>query len=219
MVANFTVVVAKKQTNGKGQRGAVWTSEAGKNLTFSVFVDIYFLPIAYQFYFNCAVALAIYNGLDKLNIPKLSLKWPNDILSANKKIAGVLIENTIRFEKKQAIVGIGLNVNQTEFSTNLNASSLKNSTGIVYNLDEVLQIIITELKLQITRLREKEFLKIHQDFEAVLFRKNKPSTFKNAEGDLFMGFIKGVSNTGKLQLLIEDGVVKEYRLKEVQLLY
>ena len=219
MVADFTVVVAKKQTNGKGQRGAVWTSEAGKNLTFSVFVDISFLPIAYQFYFNCAVALAIYNGLDKLNIPKLSLKWPNDILSANKKIGGVLIENTIKPDKKHAIVGIGLNVNQTEFNTNLNASSLKNSTGIVYNLDEVLQIIITELKLQITRLREKEFLKIHQDFEAVLFRKNKPSTFKNAEGDLFMGFIKGVSDTGKLQLLLEDGVVKEYRLKEVQLLY
>jgi len=213
------VVVAENQTNGKGQRGSVWLTEKGKNLTFSVFVDISFLPVSHHFYFNCAVALAIYNGLNKFNIPQLSLKWPNDILSANKKISGVLIENTIKSDKNHAIVGIGLNVNQTVFENNLNASSLKSITGIVYDLDEVLRVIVEQLKIQIDCLRVNDFDQIHHSFEAVLFRKNKPSTFKNAEGELFMGFIKGVSNTGKLQVLLEDDVVKEYRLKEVRLLY
>ncbi|MDG2433324.1 biotin--[acetyl-CoA-carboxylase] ligase, partial [Flavobacterium sp.] len=83
---NFTVVTAENQTKGKGQMGSIWDSETGKNLTMSVFVKETILDINHIFTLNIAVALAIYTALETVNIPALSIKWPNDIMSYNFKI-------------------------------------------------------------------------------------------------------------------------------------
>ena len=79
LVSDFTVVVAENQTNGRGQLGNIWLSEQAKNLTFSIFLDVSFLPITHQFYLNCAVSVSLFNTLKQLNIPNLNIKWPNDI--------------------------------------------------------------------------------------------------------------------------------------------
>jgi len=115
---DFTVVSANEQTNGRGQMGTVWESEPSKNLMVSVFKKIDCLAIDQQFYVSMASSLAVLKTLKKIQIPNLSVKWPNDILSDNRKICGVLIESIVRKQQLDAIiVGIGLNVNQRVSST------------------------------------------------------------------------------------------------------
>ena len=218
-VEDFTVVVAKHQTKGRGQMGTVWSSQDAKNLTFSVFKRFDNLKLDQHFVISMVASLAVINTLKKLNLPKLSVKWPNDILSANKKICGILIENVIKQNNVAAtVVGIGLNVNQVNFSNLPQASSLLNVTGISYDLDELLQSILKELEILFDLVESNQFKTIKTTYESYLFRKDKPSTFKNEEG-LFSGFIKGVSNEGLLEVLLEDNVLKTFDLKTIKLLY
>ena len=218
-VEDFTVVVAKHQTKGRGQMGTVWSSQDAKNLTFSVFKRFDNLKLDQHFVISMVASLAVINTLKKLNLPKLSVKWPNDILSANKKICGILIENVIKQNNVAAtVVGIGLNVNQVNFSNLPQASSLLNVTGISYDLDELLQSILKELETLFDLVESNHFKTIKTTYESYLFRKDKPSTFKNEEG-LFSGFIKGVSNEGLLEVLLEDNILKTFDLKTIKLLY
>ena len=110
-----TVILADEQTNGRGQRDAVWQSDPGLNLQFSAI----WLPESFfikdQRYLNFAVSIAIQQFLSKKGVEP-QIKWPNDILVGEKKISGVLIENQLQGQRINAcIIGIGLNVNQTEF--------------------------------------------------------------------------------------------------------
>ena len=216
---DYTIVVAVHQTQGRGQMGTVWDSEKGKNLMFSLFKDLSMHDIEFPFYISMAISLAIIKTFNKLNIPDLNIKWPNDILSADKKICGILIENVIKNKLNSTIIGIGVNVNQTEFNNLPKASSLKNITGVHYDLDEILHSIIKHTKYYSLLLQEEKYVKVKTEYERHLFRRNKPSTFKSAEGELFSGFIRGVTKYGKLLVLLEDEVVKKFDLKEIELLY
>jgi BirA family biotin operon repressor/biotin-[acetyl-CoA-carboxylase] ligase len=219
VVADYTIVVTEHQTKGRGQMGTVWNSDKDKNLMFSLFKDLSMHDVEYPFYISMAISLAILKTLKALNIPDLRIKWPNDILSANKKICGILIENVIKNKLNSTIIGIGVNVNQTKFINLPKASSLKNITGIYYNLDEILKSIIKNTKYYSSLLQDEKYDVVKDEYEANLFRKNKPSTFKNTEGVLFSGFIKGVTKYGKLQVVLEDEIVKKFNLKEITLLY
>ncbi|QFZ55560.1 biotin--[acetyl-CoA-carboxylase] ligase [Oceanihabitans sp. IOP_32] len=219
VVCDYTVVTAKYQTNGRGQMGTSWNSEKGKNLMFSMFKDLSKLDVEYPFYISMAVSLAVLKTLKSLNIPKLSVKWPNDILSADKKICGILIENVIKDKLNSTIVGVGINVNQTKFGNLHQASSLKNITGVHYNLDEILKSIIENTKFYSKLLQDGGQEEVKDTYEMNLFRKNKPSTFKNAEGVYFSGFIVGVTRYGELKVLLEDEILKTFDLKEVTLMY
>ena len=218
-VADYTIVMAKKQTYGRGQMGTVWNSDKAKNLTFSVFKDLSIHDVEFPFYISMAISLAIFKAFKTLNIPDLGIKWPNDILSADKKICGILIENVIKNKLNSTIIGIGINVNQIEFAKLPKASSLKNITGIHYNLDEVLHLIIKYTKEYSSLLQNEKYDFVKNEYETNLFRKNKPSTFKDATGVLFSGIIKGVTKYGKLQVILEDEIVKKFDLKEITLMY
>ncbi|WP_298521173.1 biotin--[acetyl-CoA-carboxylase] ligase [uncultured Kordia sp.] len=217
---DFTIITAASQTAGKGQMGTKWDSEKGKNLTFSVFKKVSCLENEEQFYISIATSLAIYKALKHFQIPKLAIKWPNDILSENQKICGILIENVIQNSKMTAaIIGIGLNVNQTDFDINLNASSLKKIRGIHFDLDEVMFHIASQLKKYAALITERSLDVLKEEYESLLFRKDKPSTFQNTNGELFMGFIQGVAENGKLNVLLEDEIMTAFDLKEIKLLY
>lgn len=220
MLTDYTIAVTDNQTSGRGQMGTVWYSETGKNLTASVFVDVSFLEFERQFCISMVACLALIDTLKQFSIPKLKIKWPNDILSENKKICGVLIENIVKQNSLQAtIIGVGLNVNQTQFVNLPQASSLKEITGVHHNLEELLISLIARLKFYFKLLKQDEFFKIKQTYESLLFRKDKPSTFKDSENNQFSGFIKAVSDSGKLQILLEDNELREFDLKEISLLY
>ena len=218
-LTDFTVVVAKHQTNGRGQMGTVWNTQDAKNLTFSVFKRFDSFNLNQQFAISMIVSLSVVSALNKLNIPKVRIKWPNDILSANNKICGILIENIIKqTDVAGSIIGIGLNVNQTDFKDLPQASSLQNITGKHFDLDEVLHLIIEQLKFYFELFDQSGFDNLKALYQSQLFRKDKPSTFSNEEG-LFTGIIKGVTKEGLLKVQIEDLIIKYFDLKAVKLLY
>ncbi|MEX6626112.1 biotin--[acetyl-CoA-carboxylase] ligase [Tenacibaculum salmonis] len=216
---NFTVVVAKKQTLGRGQMNANWNSEEGKSLTFSVFYKFCNLSITDYKYLNYSVSLSVYEAVNSLKLPRLAIKWPNDILSENKKIAGILIENTLSIKNiSSSVIGIGLNVNQNIFSDALpNASSIKNILGKDedIDLDLLLNKVLVSLKEKLERLNKKEYLALEKEYLAVLYKKNVPSMFKTNQNILFMGKIIGVSSIGNLQIELENETLKEFDIKEV----
>ncbi|TMM56087.1 biotin--[acetyl-CoA-carboxylase] ligase [Maribacter algarum] len=217
---DFTVVTAKEQLHGRGQRGAKWESESGKNLTISVLKKFKQFPISNQFMLNVCVSLAVLDTLNGLRIPDLTVKWPNDILSGTSKICGILIENMLNGSQIQtSIIGVGLNVNQQTFNTLSNASSLKLLLGRTLNLEEVLHQVLNNLKTNFLRLEEGLNNELWRRYESKLFRKDKPSTFKDAQGNLFMGFIRKISPQGKLVVELEDAVFQEFDLKEIKLQY
>ena len=217
---DFTVVTAKEQTKGKGQMGSVWTSKAGENLMFSVYKTHLDLKIEDQFVLSVISSLALYKALRFLDLKKLAVKWPNDILAEQQKICGVLIENVIKSDKiKSCIIGIGLNVNQLYFDHLPKAASLKKLTGKHYNLDEILQQILKALDYYFKQFIEVGIDELLKRYNGLLFRKEKPSTFKTIEGYLCVGIIQGVDTYGRLIVLFEDDIEKRFNLKEIQLLY
>ncbi|MFD0862612.1 biotin--[acetyl-CoA-carboxylase] ligase [Sungkyunkwania multivorans] len=217
---DYTVVSALEQIKGRGQIGTSWASEKGKNLTISVLKKIVCLDHSEQFSISMGVSLAIVKALNYFAVPQLKIKWPNDILSANKKICGILIENIIKNgQMNAAVIGIGLNVNQTYFDHLQSASSLKLINGITYSLDEVLHQVMKQLKEYAPLIEDRAFDQLKKEYEENLFRKDKPSTFKNLDGELFMGFIQGVTDTGKLLVKLEDNRIEEFDLKQIKLLY
>ena len=142
------IVVTDYQTSGKGQGKNVWESENGKNLLFSIALDMSFLKAENQFLLTQIVSVTMINVLKKyLPEESLSIKWPNDIYFNNKKIAGILIKNEIRgMMMGTSIIGIGLNVNQTSFDENLpNPISMKMITGNDFELEELLSAISYQL--------------------------------------------------------------------------
>lgn len=214
---NFTVVVTNQQTKGRGQQENSWHSKPFKNLTFSVFSKFKNLDISNQKYLNFAISLAIFEVLNKYNLPKPAIKWPNDILSANKKIAGILVENAIKGTKiKYSILGIGININQTNFvEVNAKVTSLKNETQKDYNLDLVLNEVIVKIEEKMAFINDEKFQLLEKEYLTYLYKKNIPTLFKDRNNVLFMGCIIGVSKEGNLQILVEDAVVKTFGIKEV----
>lgn len=216
---NFTVVMAETQTKGRGQMGAKWESESGKNLIMSILIKDLSLKHEMFFSLNMAISLSVYRVLSRYKIPDLSIKWPNDILSGAKKIAGILIENSVKPDGSfYAIVGLGLNVNQVVFDHLPKASSLKCITGNEFDVDELQQYITDELKKSV--LDSKLMLEAYKsEYEALLYKRHIPAVFQDAEGVKFMGIIQGVDYAGNLMLQREDDAIKCCSAKEAIMVY
>jgi len=210
------VVMAQYQSAGQGQRGSNWQSEKGKNLIISILKKNIKTKVQDQFEINMRISMAVLITLNTFGIPNLSVKWPNDILSDNKKISGVLIQLIVKKEIiKQAIIGIGINVNQTHFNNLPQASSMKSITGTAFDIEALTTELMTQLKhyFDVTNTD-----KLMTEYESVLFRKNKPSTFVNIQGVSFVGTIQGVSKRGMLRVKSEK-VIEEFDLKSIQMIY
>lgn len=220
LVDDFTVAVAEHQTNGRGQIGTQWQSQKAKNLVLSIFKDVSGLDVESHFYLSMAVSLGVYDALKTFQINALKIKWPNDILSEQQKLCGILIENVIKRNQLQSsIIGIGINVNQTLFDGLPNATSMQVISGIHFDLDEVLQEVLKRLKYYFSILDSKQYDILKCAYESHLFRKDKPSTFKEKEGRIFSGYIKGVSDGGHLEVMVEDDILKTFNLKDLKLLF
>jgi len=218
-INDYTVVTAKFQTQGKGQLGTEWESEHSKNLICSVYKKEINIKVQDQFVVSALVSLALIKTLRKVNLSNMHIKWPNDIMSDNKKICGILIENIVKENYiKDTVIGIGLNVNQTIFNNLPNAASIKNLIGTTCSIDEILKDLVKNLKYYFNELDKSSINSIFEKYEDALFRINKPSTFKNLKGEVFSGYIKGVSRLGKLNVMLEDNLVESYDLKEISML-
>lgn len=213
-------VVAFEQTKGKGQRGASWISNAGENLTFSLLYTKINININHRFLLSAAVSLGIIEALGKFEIPELSVKWPNDIMSGKFKIGGILIENILNSEGISAsIIGIGLNVNQLEFSGLPRAGSLQKATGMKYSLDEVLEELLDKIDSRLISISSKNETLVLEEYASVMFRRDVVSTFQLPDGSYLTGIIRGVTTSGLLNMEIEDSVFRTFDLKEVKLMF
>ncbi len=144
---DFFYVYADRQTKGRGQQSNTWQSDCCKNILISIFIQPE-LAVSQQQQLNQIVALSIVKVLEKFNISKVRIKLPNDIMADGRKIAGILIENVIRHQTwKQSIIGIGFNVNQTEFVNLPQATSMKLLTGKDYDREEIITLLMQELKI------------------------------------------------------------------------
>jgi BirA family transcriptional regulator, biotin operon repressor / biotin---[acetyl-CoA-carboxylase] ligase len=217
---NFTVVVANSQLNGRGQMGAIWESEDGKNLTMSVLIKNIDVVVDDIFALNAMISTAIIKGIEVFEIPKLSIKWPNDIMSEDKKIAGILIENALKTDNTiSTVIGIGLNVNQKQFQNLPNASSLFIQTGREFSIDFLLNEIINSIKKYYQFILEKDYQSLWDIYHQNLFKKETIMLFEDSDNNRFTGKIKSVNRQGKLEIMIEDNSVKEYSIKEVKMIY
>lgn len=219
-VEDKTFVWAQSQTNGRGQMGAIWQSKVGNSLTFSLLKRFSTLKIEQQAYLLYAVALAVKKALVALQIPAVSIKWPNDIMSYHKKVGGILIENqTEGTHISMSVIGIGINVNDSQLEGLPQASSLYLSSGVQQNIEEVFKIISEALLAELQVLETAAVSDLKVAYERSLFRKDDVSVFEDPSGKRSNGIIRGVSETG--QLLVEDnhGQITPYQLKQIKLLF
>ena len=215
-----TVVRAANQTAGRGQLGSRWQSSAGENLLLSVILYPNWLEVQAQFYLSMAVALGLSDVVRSLGHSSLGcvIKWPNDIYLAEKKVAGILIQNSLSGLRLQSsIVGIGLNVNQLEFSDDLpNAASLALYLGKNLDLDEVSERLFECLERRYLQLKSGNRASIKAEYEAQLWRRGVASRFvRSADGLEFEGVILGVTAQGLLQVECAS-VVEEFEVKQLR---
>lgn len=215
-----TCVLAKNQLQGRGQRGTTWNAQPGQNLTFSIIYPKPGISPGHQFLLSAAVATTVVNALEQFHLPRLRVKWPNDIMSANFKIGGILIENVITEAKVAAsVIGIGLNVNQQSFSGLPNAGSMSSVSGKEYDLEEVLRLLLQDLEKELQMISDKRSEEILKAYKNRLFRMEVPSTFELPDKTLLTGVISDVSTAGKLIVRCEEGHLREFDLKEIRLLF
>lgn len=209
-----TLVITDDQTAGRGQRGNRWESEPGKNLTFSVILCPRFLAPGQQFGLTQVASLALKEALESVSVPEVGVKWPNDIYSGTRKIAGILIENSIKGNTiDSSVVGIGLNVNQTEFSLTT-ATSVQLQTGRPVDRQHLLGLILENIEAFYLRLRAGAASTIEEKYLSGLKGFQKRALYRDQAG-VFTGKILGVSPVGKL-IMSREGAVKQYDLKEVE---
>ena len=215
-----TIVLANKQINGRGQQGTIWKSIPQQSLTFSLFKRFEGLPTSKISSIAFAVSLGVQNALKNFLIPKVEIKWPNDIMSQSKKVAGILIENQVKQGNiVSSVIGIGINVNEEYFENLPQAISMKLSTGVKYNLDEVLYEVSEAVFSELNSIEISAFSELKSKYETNLFRKESISVFETPDNIRFNGKIKGVTNTGELIVENEDDVLTTYQLKEIKLLF
>lgn len=209
------------QTEGKGQMGNNWQSQNGLNLTFSIYTPYSALSKKQPQHLNIVSSLSVTETLNDLQIPNLSIKWPNDIMSANKKIGGILIENMYQNDVcTGSIVGIGLNVNQEEFDNLPLANSLKNILQKELYLENLLEDLLATFDKNWNVFRPEDFDKWKDSYENQLFKRNVVATFQDSSTKhYFNGIIQGITTTGELQIMLENDQLKCYKLKEIKLLY
>lgn len=214
-VPNYTTITAQFQTNGKGQMGKSWFSEKGKNLICSILINVSDFNTRNQFYLNMAVSLATVSAIENKTMRSFLIKWPNDILSAHKKVAGILIENILFEDKiKHSIVGIGINLNQTEFVGIPDASSLINITKKSFSQELILNEILKQLPYYINYVSRKDFVSLKNMYLLKLYRFERPAMFTNFN-TTFLGKIIDINSEGELVIQTEKNGTKSFGLKEI----
>ncbi len=230
-VLNGSVIMAVEQTHGRGQKKNVWESAPGKNLTFSIILDTGFLPLSKQFQLNQTVCLGILDLLQSYPLSNLSIKWPNDLFVGDKKMGGILIENSISGGRhKHSVIGIGLNINQTHFSgkagnatslllemqheVSLNSSTIQADTPKEeFDLLPILKTLLEKIRIRLEMLVTPHFVFLEEDFQRNLFGLGQLRYFRHRDR-IFQGTILGVNAIGELKIL-SDGIEEIFGLHEL----
>lgn len=227
---NLSVVSALSQTEGRGQRGNRWYSEPGENLTFSLVLkfpangltgDLEPMQAYDQFVLSAVTSLSVVELLAEHGI-QARIKWPNDIYVGNKKVCGMLIQNSLRGEWiADSIIGIGLNVNQRNFDVTLpNPTSMalcSHDSESTFDIKELLDEFMDIFKGYLERYCHIRggYGRLRQLYHAQLWRKDIPAQFIDMATGEFTGIIRGVTDKGCLLVETPEGIIKEFSFKEI----
>lgn len=209
-----TVIYTDNQLHGKGQRGNSWESEPDKNLLVSIILKADFIDPSDNFLLTQITSLAIHELLSEYVKTGLKIKWPNDIVYFDKKIAGILIENYIQRGKIEwTILGIGINVNQQHFRVP-DAISLSGICRQQFNRDELLGLLLQRLEKRYMELKKGRNREISKNYLKNMYWKDEIHVYQSEEG-YFNGKIRGVTHGGKLHLEVETGA-RYFDFKELR---
>lgn len=212
---SWTVIHAYNQTAGRGYAGNEWKINPNENLTFSLLLksDLDYMDLIY---FNQWISNSIYKALQPYS-QGFEIKWPNDIILNQKKICGVLVENTKHQNQMKSIIGIGLNLNQTDFNHLPKASSLAIETDKTYDILAILKQIVSTFQEEYYLIEQRNWSVISSFYNEHLFRKDVISTFIE-NGETKQGIIKHATNKGTL-LVEMDGEIREFLHKQIELVF
>ncbi len=201
------------QTAGRGQQGNSWEAERGKNILMSYRLEG---PIAAEKAFDITMgsSIAIAECLEHY-LQGVAIKWPNDIYVGDKKICGILIESSLRGHSiGQAIVGIGLNVNQVQFISDApNPTSIALETGHEVPLEP----LYDQLVLQLRKWLHADASLVQEAYRARLYRREGYYRYRElATGKVFEAAIADIGAQGELFLKDKEGTVRPYLLKQIQ---
>jgi len=218
-ITEGTVIMADHQFAGRGQHQNIWHAEPGKNLTVSILLKPTSILIKDQFVLNIIVSIAICKVLSTLVGKEIKVKWPNDIYFGNKKLGGILIENTIAGNTiKTAVVGIGINVNQQHFGEELSqkATSIYQILRKEIDLKHLLELICKQIEENYLALEDNDYTFLKQNYVEQLYQINQLKSYRHKHVE-FQGVIRGVADDGRL-IVEYEGNLRYFNFKEVEFL-
>ena len=213
------LVWTNNQTSGRGQRENTWFSKPGESLTFSIFRQYKDINILNPFILSILVSLGIHEALSTIHLPNLKIKWPNDILSCNKKVGGILIENFFnKGELIASVIGVGLNINQLSFNNLPNATSLRLVSGNFWHQKELLSILSQHLYKFLYKKDFHDLNGLIDQYNDKLWRRDQRVLFESKSKN-FVAIPKGVSFKGKLIIETTKMGVIERDTEQIRILY
>lgn len=219
-ILDGTLIFARQQTAGKGQLSNTWEAEPFQNITLSIVFYPTFLKVQHHFLLNQAIALGVHDFVQNYVKKQVKIKWSNDIYVQDKKIAGILIQNSLQGEMLQhSIVGIGININQSIFLSDApNPTSLTIETKEYFKIEDCIAHLCQCLEQRYLQLRQQNFEKLRLDYLNSLYLRGEWRNYeKTATNERFLGCIEGVKDTGHLFMRTNKGV-EVFDLKEIKFL-
>lgn len=210
-----TIITADCQIAGRGQRGNRWESRKGENLTFSLVLEPCHIPVTEQYRISMMAALAASDAVRLFGLD-CRIKWSNDLYVGDNKIGGILIEHSLMGEMlTKSVVGIGVNVLQTDFPDQLpNPTSIQKEGIDGCTPDKLLQIFVEKFKIRYRQSVQT----LHQDYMDRLWRRNEMRSYMDKDGEFVAHIVEVDPLTGMLTLLTESAQRRSYWFKEVEFL-
>ena len=211
-IIHGAVVICDDQYAGRGQAGNSWHSAPGQNLTFSLILEDPISPDR-QFFLNIFLTVALAKTLSQISGTAVQVKWPNDLMVDGRKIGGILIENAVQGNKiRYAVLGIGLNINQTSFG-DLRATSLALLTDKSFNLQEIFKTLLVSIEHEFERMKSGQHNQLKEEWLKFLYLRGTLHSFKTPGGS-FQGIVEGIDEHGRL--LVADGEdLRVFNFKEI----
>lgn len=214
-LAGGTVLYTHRQTAGRGQRGNSWEAEPGMNITMSMLLRPAAVKARDQFTVSECVALGVARAAAR-HLPReiaVEVKWPNDIYAGDRKLCGILIENSLSGDAiGHTVAGIGLNVNQCCFLSDApNPVSMAQLSGRDHDITVLMAEIADEIELLLSMPRGD----VHRLYMDSLWRREGAHPYATPAGERFMARIAGVAPDGMLSLSLADGTLRRFAFKEV----
>lgn len=211
-----SVVITDNQTAGKGQRSNIWESEPYLNLTFSLVLKPNFLALQNQFLLTQVISVSLASVIQNYVPNIIKIKWPNDIYVDHRKIGGILIQNNVKGkELEYSIIGIGINVNQSDFVVP-QTSSLKAITQITYDLNNVLNDVLVAIAENYSELKNGNTKALNEEYHKLLYGLNEIRDYDSE--NRFAGKIIGTDPLGRLLIETTSGV-KCFQNQEVKFVF